>query len=71
MKVLLFGEAAQAHWKAPVGHVVALTNAEPATDKPLTGSSTAKTAPDTTLKIYKPLQVLLLGMAFDYGTCKV
>ncbi|KAI6233963.1 Protein MCM10-like protein [Aphelenchoides fujianensis] len=66
VKVLLFGDAAQAHWKIPPGFVVALTNPEVAADTPGSGGKSTM----STLKINKSLQVLSLGSCPDFATCK-
>ncbi|KAI6197623.1 hypothetical protein M3Y94_01246700 [Aphelenchoides besseyi] len=65
VKVLLFGDAASAHWKIPVGYVVALTNAEKSVE--FTGTVVQSAV---TLKINKSLQVLNVGPCPDFGICR-
>ncbi|KAI6195004.1 Protein MCM10-like protein [Aphelenchoides besseyi] len=65
VKVLLFGDAASAHWKIPIGYVVALTNAEQMSE-----SNGNVVQPAVTLKINKSLQVLNVGSCPDFGICR-
>jgi hypothetical protein len=68
--LLIFGDAAQAHWKLQVGFVVAVTNPEAATDSNA-GSSSSNYSKVPTFKVMKSLQVMSLGLCSDFGTCMV
>ncbi|KAI6183105.1 Protein MCM10-like protein [Aphelenchoides bicaudatus] len=67
VKLLIFGEAAQAHWKIQVGFVVAVTNAEVANDSGIQLSNNYSRV--LTFKTMKSLQIMLLGLCPDFGIC--
>lgn len=69
MKLLLFSDAAQSHWKLQPGFVVAITNADMAEDNKSASTSVGNKL--LTLKLTRDLQVLSLGLCPDYGTCTV
>uniref|UniRef100_A0A1I7SFB2 Zf-primase domain-containing protein n=1 Tax=Bursaphelenchus xylophilus TaxID=6326 RepID=A0A1I7SFB2_BURXY len=64
IKILLFGEAATAHWKIQTGFTVALTHLQPAT------SDSQQKNSMLTFKVVKDIQVVALGFCPDYGICQ-
>lgn len=63
---MVFGDAAQSHWKLQSGFVIAVTNSEVADDNNQTTGVKL-----LALKVMKSLQIMSLGLCSDYGTCTV
>lgn len=68
--MLVFGDAAQTHWKLQVGFVVAITNSEAVTDDNASSSS-FNYAKVPTFKVMKSIQIMSLGLCPDFGICTV
>lgn len=69
MKLLIFGNAAQSHWKLQPGFVVAVTNADITDENNGNGSTFVNK--HVTLKIMKAIQIISLGVCANYGICSV
>lgn len=64
--MLLFGDAAQSHYKLKAGFVVGITNSEMAEVNTQAAGSKL-----LTVKVMRSLQVVSLGVCSDFGICTV
>jgi len=69
VKILLFGDAAQGHWKLQAGRVVAITSAELATDKNNSKLKGMDFKKQLTLKVTQSNQIMEIGLCPEFGIC--
>ncbi|CAB3402193.1 unnamed protein product [Caenorhabditis bovis] len=66
LKLLMFGNAIEEHWKMPIGSVIALLSPQVSADS--TAAPSKK--PAIVLRVAKGRQILEIGSSAHFGTCK-